>query len=45
MAEMPRYTLESGAAKKRKREKEVAYWNSLNGPVIIKKAEAKQNGK
>ena len=31
------YTLETGAAKKRKREEEVAYWNSLNGPVVTTK--------
>ena len=43
--ELPRYTLESGAAKKRKREAEVDYWNSLNGPVVITKAEVKSNGK
>lgn len=36
------YTLETGASKKRKREKEVEEWNSKNGPVIIKKVE---NGK
>jgi hypothetical protein len=45
MAEMIRYKIESGADKKRKREAEVAYWNSLNGPVIIVKAEDKKNGK
>lgn len=39
MAEMARYTLETGAAKKRKRAAEVEYWNSKNGPVIIKKVE------
>jgi len=33
------YTLESGAAKKRKREKEVKIWNSKNGPVVVKKVE------
>jgi hypothetical protein len=33
------YTLETGASKKRKREKEVEEWNSKNGPVIIKKVE------
>jgi len=27
------YKVESGASKKRKREKEQEYWNSLNGPV------------
>jgi len=42
MADMPRYTLETGASKKRKREAEVEYWNSLNGPVVIKKAEVKK---
>jgi hypothetical protein len=45
MADMPRYTLETGASKKRKREAEVEYWNSLNGPVVIKKAEVKKDGK
>lgn len=38
MAVIVRYTIETGAAKKRKREAEVEYWNSKNGPVIIKKA-------
>ena len=33
------YKLESGAAKKRKREKEVEIWNSKNGPVVVKKVE------
>ena len=45
MAEMPRYTIESGASKKRKREAEVEYWNSLNGPVVITIAEVKKDGK
>lgn len=30
------YTIESGAEKKRKKEKENLYWNSLNGPVVVK---------
>ena len=33
------YKIESGAAKKRKREEEVEIWNSKNGPVILKKVE------
>ena len=33
------YKLETGAAKKRKREKEVENWNSKNGPVTVKKVE------
>ena len=33
------YKLEYGAAKKRKREKEVEIWNSKNGPVVVKKVE------
>ena len=33
------YKLESGAEKKRKREKEVEIWNSKNGPVVVKKVE------
>jgi hypothetical protein len=45
MAEVPKYTLETGAAKKRKREAEVAYWNSLNGPVVVTKVIGKNNGK
>jgi hypothetical protein len=45
MAEMARYTLETGAAKKRKREAEVEYWNSLNGPVLITKAKGDKDGK
>jgi hypothetical protein len=45
MAEVPKYTLETGADKKRKREAEVAYWNSLNGPVIVTKVKDKENGK
>ena len=36
------YKFESGADKKRKREKEVIDWNSKNGPVTIKKV---QDGK
>jgi hypothetical protein len=44
MVEMTRYKIESGADKKRKREAEVAYWNSLNGPVVVIKAEGKKNG-
>lgn len=39
------YTIESGAEKKRKREQEVAYWNSLNGPVVIKSFKDKSDGK
>ena len=39
------YTVESGAEKKRKREQEVAYWNSLNGPVVIKSSKDKNDGK
>ena len=34
-----RYTLETGASKKRKRQKEVEEWNSKNGPIIVKKVE------
>lgn len=45
MAEMIRYKIESGAEKKRKREAELAYWNSLNGPVTVIKAEGKEDGK
>jgi hypothetical protein len=37
MADMPMYKIETGADKKRKKVKEIEYWNSLNGPVIIKK--------
>jgi hypothetical protein len=33
------YKIESGAAKKRKREEEVEFWNSKNGPVILKRVE------
>ena len=33
------YKIESGAAKKRKREKEVEEWNSKNGPVTVKRVE------
>jgi hypothetical protein len=29
------YTVESGASKKRKKAKEISYWNSLNGPVVL----------
>ena len=36
------YKFESGADKKRKREKELEIWNSKNGPVVIKKV---QDGK
>lgn len=43
MAEPVKYTLETGANKKRKREAEVSYWNSLNGPVVIIKGN--NNGK
>ena len=28
------YSVESGASKKRKKDNESDYWNSLNGPVI-----------
>lgn len=45
MADRPMYTLETGASKKRKREAEVEYWNSLNGPVVTKIAEVKKDGK
>ena len=38
------YTLETGAAKKRKREEEGAYWNSLNGPVVIKNSKGDNDG-
>ena len=38
------YTLETGAAKKRKREEEVAYWNSLNGPVVVENIKGDNNG-
>ena len=38
------YTLETGAAKKRKREEEVTYWNSLNGPVVIKSIKGDDDG-
>ena len=38
------YTLETGAAKKRKREEEVAYWNLLNGPVVIKSVKGDDDG-
>lgn len=31
------YKLESGAAKKRKRDAEVAEWQSKNGPVVVTK--------
>ena len=44
MAELPKYTLETGAAKKRKRESEVAHWNSLNGPVVVKNFKGDQDG-
>lgn len=33
------YKIESGAAKKRKKDKELEYWQSMNGPVITTKAE------
>jgi hypothetical protein len=39
------YKIESGAEKKRKREQEVAYWNSLNGPVVIKSSKDESDGK
>lgn len=39
------YTIESGAEKKRKREQEVAYWNSLNGPVVVKVSVGDSDGK
>jgi hypothetical protein len=29
------YTVESGASKKRKREREIDYWNSMDGPVLL----------
>jgi len=45
MAELAKYTLETGAAKKRKREAEVVHWNSLNGPVLITKAKGDKGGK
>jgi len=38
------YTLETGAAKKRKKKDEVAYWNSLNGPVVVKNFKGDQDG-
>jgi len=38
------YTLETGAAKKRKKEDEVAYWNSLSGPVVVKNFKGDQDG-
>jgi len=37
------YTVESGAAKKRKKEKENEMWNSLNGKVVSTKID--KNGK
>ena len=38
------YKMESGASKKRKREAEVAEWQSKNGPVtVIKKADKEAN--
>lgn len=45
MAEMAKYTLETGAAKKRKREAEVEHWNSLNGPVVVTKIVGNSDGK
>jgi hypothetical protein len=39
------YTIESGAEKKRKRERELEYWNSLNGPVVVKSPEGDSDGK
>jgi hypothetical protein len=36
MVEPVKYTLETGASKKRKKEAETEYWNSLNGPVVLK---------
>lgn len=33
--------MESGASKKRKREAELAEWQSKNGPVIVTKKVAK----
>jgi len=39
-----RYTLETGSAKKRKREEEVAYWNSLSGTVVIKSVKGDDDG-
>jgi hypothetical protein len=38
------YSLETGAAKKRKKEKEVAYWNSLNGPVVVNSIKGDDDG-
>jgi len=38
------YTLETGAAKKRKREEEVAYWSSLNGSVVVKSIKGDDDG-
>jgi hypothetical protein len=38
------WPIESGASKKRKREKEEEYWNSMNSEVtIIKSGEVKKN--
>jgi hypothetical protein len=45
MAEAIKYTLETGAAKKRKREAEVEYWNSLNGAVVVTKIVGAKDGK
>ena len=44
MAEMAQYTLETGVAKKLKREAEVEHWNSLNGPVVIKNSKGDDDG-
>jgi hypothetical protein len=45
MAEAVKYTLETGASKKRKREAEVEYWNSLNGEVVVTKIVGAEDGK
>ena len=45
MSEAIKYTVQSGADKKRKRDAETEYWNSLNGPVTVKKIEVFKNGK
>jgi hypothetical protein len=45
MAEPIKYKIVTGADKKRKREAEVEYWNSLNGPVVITKAKGDKDGK
>lgn len=37
MSYIAMYKIETGADKKRKKEKEVEYWNSKNGPVTVKK--------